>query len=348
MANSETPEITKLYTALRAGDLARVEALISGGIDINATAGDEQTPLLTSLNARQFGATKLLIELGADVNLPNRIGQTPMHMAAAHNEPSLVELLGAKGADVKAKDQAGRGPMHYAAMNNSTKVIDPLLLLGETFCGKSELPSDSPLHLAAIQGDSVIEFVTKSLRRGAHHGIKGSTGQTPLHDAARRGQNRMCALLVGSGADVNARTDFDKTPLHEAAASNRIDTCILLLEAGADPNAHYLSTRKPLECTTSYGVQLVIRAWGGCGEREFLDPPNAEQMMIACAQSGQADRLLKMLHQEGLTKEKDLLCELTEQARPLGHDNVIAALQALTVRNQLMSVRTPAAIKASV
>ena len=62
-----------------------------------------------------------------------------------------------------------------------------------------------------------------------------ASGWTGLHEAAKRGHERIAALLLEQGADPNAREAGDNTsPLHWAAASAHIGIVRALLDAGGD------------------------------------------------------------------------------------------------------------------
>jgi ankyrin repeat protein len=54
--------------------------------------------------------------------------------------------------------------------------------------------------------------------------------RTPLHYAASRGHTEIVKLLLGRGADVNARDYFDYTPLGDA--SPYPETAALLRQYG--------------------------------------------------------------------------------------------------------------------
>ena len=51
-------------------------------------------------------------------------------------------------------------------------------------------------------------------------------GLIPLHNACSFGHADVVQLLLGHGADANARDNWNYTPLHEAAIKGKIDVCI--------------------------------------------------------------------------------------------------------------------------
>ncbi len=70
----------------------------------------------------------------------------------------------------------------------------------------------------------------------------GQGGWTPLHLAVAEGQADVVRVLVKAGADLTARTDFNRTPLH-VALQMRPELVPLLRELGAQvdaPSAAYL------------------------------------------------------------------------------------------------------------
>ena len=91
--------------------------------------------------------------------------------------------------------------------------------------------------------DAVLAAVTASpglLRRTVER--DGQGGWTPLHLAVAAGQEDIVRLLVEAGADLTARTDFNRTPLH-VALQLRPEMLPVLREIGAQvdaPGAAYL------------------------------------------------------------------------------------------------------------
>ncbi|XP_013419172.2 putative ZDHHC-type palmitoyltransferase 5, partial [Lingula anatina] len=62
----------------------------------------------------------------------------------------------------------------------------------------------------------------------------GWHGLTPLHKACLRTEPYMISLLLQTGADPNAKSDFDETPLHYACKQGIPNIIYLLLQYGAD------------------------------------------------------------------------------------------------------------------
>ncbi|KAF2802634.1 ankyrin, partial [Mytilinidion resinicola] len=82
----------------------------------------------------------------------------------------------------------------------------------------------TPLHLAARRGQTDLEALNAWRR-------------TPLHCAARFGHLEVVKLLVSRNANKEARRDTNETPLHFAVEENRYSVVEFLIDAKADINA---------------------------------------------------------------------------------------------------------------
>jgi len=97
-------------------------------------------------------------------------------------------------------------------------------------------PPDSPVADAAMRGDAAA--VVAALRAGADVDQAQGDGMTALHWAAYNGDAELAETLVGSGADLGPVTRVGSyTPLHLAARNGFAPVVTMLLEAGADPEA---------------------------------------------------------------------------------------------------------------
>lgn len=93
-------------------------------------------------------------------------------------------------------------------------------------------------------------------------------GSTPLHCAAWKGHDAVVALLLATGAEVNARNaneHWGTTPLHAAAHANQASIASLLIQHGADLGATDLVGKTPLHHTTFHKAKAVAKILEDCG-----------------------------------------------------------------------------------
>lgn len=117
-------------------------------------------------------------------------------------------------------------------------------------------PVDSPVADAAMRGD--LNVVRRLLQNGADVNAAHGDGMTALHWAAERGDDAMSEMLIYAGANVTAVTRIGQyTPLHVASKNGNAPVVQMLIEAGADVAAR----------TTNSGViALHLAATSGNAE----------------------------------------------------------------------------------
>ena len=95
---------------------------------------------------------------------------------------------------------------------------------------------DSPVADAAMRGD--LAEVRSLLAAGADVNAAQGDGMTALHWAADRGDPDLARMLLHAGAAVDPVTRIGSyTPLHLAARTGSTAVAVLLLDSGADPAA---------------------------------------------------------------------------------------------------------------
>jgi ankyrin repeat protein len=108
--------------------------------------------------------------------------------------------------------------------------------LGLALVAGAWAPADSPLADAAMRGDTA--QVRLLLKQGADVNAAQGDGMTALHWAATRGDASQVTMLVYAGARVEAVTrNGNYTPLHLAARGGRAAAVQALLKAGANAKA---------------------------------------------------------------------------------------------------------------
>jgi ankyrin repeat protein len=181
---------------------------------------------------------RALLEHGAD---PNAIAETdtdglpmtfdPLMCAALAEYPVTLRLLLEHRADPNHGECAGEA-VNLSAGNGNVDMLRCLIAHGALLnLPGAAADSGNPLSCAVFEHRT--ETVRFLLTQGARVDVRDSSGETPLHSAARWGQTEVLRLLLASGGDPNARANDGSTPLSDAVAGHRVECVKLLLASGA-------------------------------------------------------------------------------------------------------------------
>ena len=135
-----------------------------------------------------------------------------------------------------------------------TTLAAALLLGCDTHVDSVYLGRDESNMLGDVSAGNIVA-VKKFLDKGGNVNLQDEPGMTPLHRAVNsdwKGKNRkMVKLLIDRGANVKAIDDTHHTPLH--LASNK-ETAELLIGAGADVNAKTKRTGETTLFSAAHGA----------------------------------------------------------------------------------------------
>ena len=126
--------------------------------------------------------------------------------------------------------------------------------------------ADSPVADAAMRGD--VAAVRALLAEGADVNAPQGDGMTALHWAAHNGDASLVGILLDAGADVGAGTRIGQyTPLHLAAQGGAGEVVEMLLGAGADPLARTrgAGAAAPLHFAAASGSVPTVEALVAAG-----------------------------------------------------------------------------------
>ena len=118
------------------------------------------------------------------------------------------------------------------------------------------------LHQAAVTGE--IDEVARLIADGADVAAVDKMMFTPLHLACQQGYVEVAKLLVAAGAPIDARDAYGNTPLWRAVfgfEGGDPELIRLLLGAGADPDAKNDTNRSPRDMASTFdrpGIRSVL------------------------------------------------------------------------------------------
>jgi ankyrin repeat protein len=239
------PRVQTFIDAIAAHDVNAVRRALAADKSLARSAdASGSTALMHGAYAGSVEIMEALLDAGADVKGSNSRKATALHWATS--DPARAKLLLMKGADVNATSVDGRTALHEAAaLPAGAPVVKLLLEVGADVDARS-ITGTTPLFGAASAG---VESTRLLLDKGANPNAVSQTGATPL--LATRGAD-VVSLLVSRGADVKARSKRGETPLADAAGRGDLDAVKLLLDKGADVNAADYRGYTPLMHAAQY------------------------------------------------------------------------------------------------
>ena len=244
-----TGGLAPVHFAARQGHLEAVQALVSGGADINQRSGDETTPLLIAIINGHFDVARFLIEHGADVRLASQNGVTPLYAVlnvqwapkALYPQPrahlqqqlgylDLMKMLIEKGADVNARLKR---KVWYSGYNFDLSGVDEI---GATPFWRAAYASDvDAMKLLAAHGaDPTVRTIKPAGRPrtgdGGREATKDISGLPPLPIGGPAVTPLQAAAGVGYGEGFAANS-------HRFAPGGMMAAVKYLVEElGADVN----------------------------------------------------------------------------------------------------------------
>jgi tetratricopeptide (TPR) repeat protein len=227
-----------LIQAARAGDTARLQALLARGVDPNAEEDDPDpidpqvkgryTAVEWALKSPHPEAAAILLRKGAKADT------NAIFLATKEHDPRPALALIDCGVD-------RRKVLESAASNGNAPVVRTLL---ERYPALKEA-MESKAMLANAAGNGNVALIKVLLDSGAQVDARDDTGATPLMRAAMEGSKQAAAFLLSHGADVNATTPKGRSAGYFADLTQHAEVADLL--AGARGHAGSATAQSSLK-----------------------------------------------------------------------------------------------------
>ena len=285
-ADYTTGGFTALMFAVRNGHDEVAKALIKGGADPRLTNGDGATATMVAIVNDRFDLAGELLDLGADPNDGSLYFAVDMHDATTDmrardgsrlraNHPNrltaldLVTLLLNRGADPNKPfvgqlhstsyccgDDINATPFYRAAVASDVEVLKLMIARGaQVEWSPSEVKKEGRAAGAAgaARGPNIGKTpIMVAMTGGRGAGIAGGPGfdrigPPPFREPSNRDPNEALKLLLGAGANGNAKAPDGSTPLHQAVQARQVAMIRTLVAAGASLDATNKDNLTPLQ-----------------------------------------------------------------------------------------------------
>jgi ankyrin repeat protein len=201
-----------------------------------------------------------LLARGANANVHDVLGNTPLMSAIMYKHTRCAELL-LPHSDLSLTSKQGSNAFHacvYTASEECFKLLLPRVADVDVRTvadvdgdGEASIAGQTALHIACHRGQN--KMAKELLKRGASRTARNTKQQTALHYCARYGELSCLVAVLGhpgdykmTPADVNAVDELGGTPLHWAADEGNIQCCGALIGGGAQLDARTNTGSTPL------------------------------------------------------------------------------------------------------
>ena len=259
---------TPLMYAVLYADAATMRELIKAGADVNSVNDAGATALMWAVG--DVERMNILIKAGADVNVKSEDGRTALLIASGRsNAGPLVKLLLEHGANPSVTVPSYRGPINalrQAADRGDADTMAALIKAG------AKLDSAGPLTFISAVNSGNPGCADVLLKAGAPAPVPMSLlfVSPPFAHGSTLSDPATVKLLIGRGADVNAKDPAGRTVLMLAAHLDTLPAASVqaLIDAGADVNAKATDGRTALDFALLRGRSPVTDVLLTAGPKE--------------------------------------------------------------------------------
>ena len=281
--------VTALMQACLKGFKDAINVLLNAGADPNIADPHDDTCLHSA--ASVYCSKEILqaiISHGVDVNATNKNNTTALMRACVQGNEDAINVLLTAGADPNITNAAVGTCLHHAALGDCSKEVFQAIINHGIDVNATNNDNSTTLMIACVQGND--DAINVLLKAGADPNIAGADVDTCLHSAVSGDcSKRIIQAIISHGADVNATNKNNRTALMIACVNQKEDVTNVLLNAGADPNITDANVDTCLHhAALGYCSKEVFQAIISHGtDVNATNKNNSTALMIACVQGNE-------------------------------------------------------------
>lgn len=224
-----------ISSAVAMGDIDAIRKLVSRSrTDLEKRmdgVNRRRMPLHLAVVKKHPGVVTALLDLGANIEALDESFFTPLDEAALDGEAAIAQILIDRGAKIRLPAAIGL---------NRTRDVEKLLRKEPDSLKPGNQWENLIVRAAERSSGEVVEALIRAgasvnIRDNPKTSVDNTSGYTPLHAAAFRGNLDAVKVLLAHGARVSVREDrWHGTPAGWAAYAGHADVHKLILEGPVD------------------------------------------------------------------------------------------------------------------
>lgn len=222
-------------------------------------SGSTGMTLPKAASQNRIDIVRSLLDEGTDPNEIDSLGNTALHTAAEGGYWDIARLLLEKNASPTIKNANDSIPLHLAVKKRHHQVARLLLECENSLMNYSNKQMDSPIHIAARNGD--LDMVNLLLEFKVNTSSITTGNTTALHLAVEKEHQEICAVLlqydktysvplvlrmVGYKAAHKTQDWHDETPFAVAIKSGNVDIIKIFFQSGIVSGKEKNGLKRPL------------------------------------------------------------------------------------------------------
>ena len=223
----------KLIAAAKSGNLAKVQELISGGLDPETYDSSERTIVMIAAQNGKFKVVDYLLDLDVNPNRKDKKGYTLMHILAASKSkdalPVIEKAIEQRGS-INYVMGKGDTPLSIAIKNGNIDTVQIFLEKGD--CTPDSTVYRMPIALYAYS-EGRVAVMKLIVEKGAKLETYSGKGYTLLNYAVKKNDLATVQYLASKGASLET-TYNGVTPLIYAVQLGNYKVMQFLIDSGAD------------------------------------------------------------------------------------------------------------------
>ena len=250
-----------LYFAVKSGNIEAVRYLVNIGVTLTTYTQQKRSVRACDI---------CLVDHSSHFIHEMQLSGDPYMAAISMNMLEVVKLLEELGCQVYKCDEA----LRYAVHMNSVDVVEYLLCnhkyqVNRQYSEKHHWDTWHPHQtlLMSACGNNFVKTVELLLEYGADPNIRTSFCNYPcaINVAIQFGHVEIVAHLIGSGVDVNVRSECSSTdavlPFEAAVDRSYIFKAEMLLAYGCSRGVHSLGNKHKLKTNVDPDLQELLKEW---------------------------------------------------------------------------------------